>query len=154
MKIKSLLSSGVSRVVVLSAWVLSSALLGVGAQTLPPLHTAGSVSYLNGGIGIDESTALKAESAKWPLTLLFAVQGRQRQVYAANVQVRILDKDGVVVLTVNEAGPYLLVKLPAGRYTVEATRFAQTQRRLIQVDPAKPQQQGWSWTEKEGETGS
>ncbi|GEM_PF-5708999 len=54
---------------------LAGALMGqpvAWAQGLPPLQTVGAVSYLNGGIGLDESNALKAEGSKWPLTLVFS----------------------------------------------------------------------------------
>jgi len=47
-----------------------------------------------------------------------------------------------------------LVKLPQGRYKVEASRSGIIQSRVVLIDPAKPQKQGWSWPEKQGETGS
>lgn len=126
---------------------------GLRAQELPPVQVVNGVSYLSGGIGLDESTAIKAESAKWPLTLLFAARGPRGEVYVANVQVRILDVRGAVLLDVVSEGPYLLVRLSPGSYTVEATRAGKTQRRTVQLPPGKPVKAGWSWPETEGETG-
>ncbi len=147
-------ASTVLRILFSGALTAVLAVQAAMAQALPYVQTLGSIAYISGGIGLDESTAIKVERPKWPLTMLFAVQGRHRQVYAADVRVRILDKSQAEIFAVNEAGPYLLVRLPAGNYTIEATHAGQTQRRVVQIDTSKPQQQGWSWPEKAGETGS
>lgn len=129
-------------------------LRAAGAQGLPAVQEMNGVSYLSGGIGLEESTAIRAESPRWPLTLLFAVQRRQRAVYAADVRVRILDARGAVRLEAVSDGPYMLVRLPPGSYTVEATHAGRTQRRAIQLQEGKAVKAGWTWPEAAGETGS
>lgn len=48
------------------------------ATVLPPVHQCGTVEYLSGGIGLDESTAIKNVINQWPLTLDFAVKEKLR----------------------------------------------------------------------------
>lgn len=87
---------------------------------LPPVQQAGSGSYICGGIGLDESTAIKAAAAHYPLQLTFAVSIGQRSAYVADAKVSITAADGTSALNVTCDGPYLLADLPAGRYKVAA----------------------------------
>lgn len=72
----------------LSAAVLCAALLsatGAHAQH-PALQKAGDLQYVCGGIGIDESTAMRAAMKDYPLSLLFATRSGD---YLAKIQVVI-----------------------------------------------------------------
>lgn len=139
----------------LCALALLAALTSALAQGLPPAQTQAGVAYLNGGIGLDESEALKAERARWPLTLVFAVQTRRRAVYASDVRVRISDAGGAERFALDDAGPYLLLRLAPGRYTVQATHDGHTLRRSVQVPADKPLQEGFAWpVQVDEETGS
>jgi type IV secretory pathway TrbL component len=71
--------------------LLASGALAQASIPLPPVHTSGSVEYLSGGIGADESAAIRNASGQWPLTLEFAIKDRQRADFAADVKVRVLD---------------------------------------------------------------
>uniref|UniRef100_UPI00286E5FF8 hypothetical protein n=1 Tax=Deinococcus sp. TaxID=47478 RepID=UPI00286E5FF8 len=63
---------------------------------LPPLQTFGSMSYITGGIGLDESTAMKAAEKDFALSLLFAQTTRGE--YLADVKLSIKDKAGKTML--------------------------------------------------------
>jgi len=84
---------------------------------LPQVQTQGNVSYTSGGVGLDESHALIREQAHWPLSLRFTGPTAD---YLADVHVRIADEKNAEVLKTDAMGPYMLVKLPPGRYTVYA----------------------------------
>lgn len=91
------------------------------ADDLPAVQQQGGIEYLSGGIGLEESTAIETESRKWPLTLLFSARRWQRTVYTSDAQVMLRDSQGKPLLRVQADGPFLLVRLQPGSYTVEAT---------------------------------
>ncbi len=84
---------------------------------LPQVQTQGSVSFTSGGVGLDESHALIADQAHWPLSLRFTGPTAD---YLSDVHVRIADEKNAEVLKTDAMGPYMLVKLPPGHYTVYA----------------------------------
>ncbi len=98
---------------------------------LPPLQTSGGVTYLTGGVGLDESAAIKAAEKDFNLSLLFAQN--QRGEYLADVKVSIADKAGKTVLNVVSDGPMLLVRLPAGAYKVSASHEGKTMVKAVQL---------------------
>ncbi len=95
---------------------LGCSLAGAGtmAQT-PELQTAGSVQYRCGGIGVDESQAMRSAMKDYPLALLFAAAGGD---YQADISVQLT---GASEASFTAGGPVCLLKLPEGRYTVKAT---------------------------------
>lgn len=110
------------------AGILSTAQAG-----LPPVQQQGSVQYVSGGIGLDESEAMKAAAKDYPLALTFAAQRNGKADYVANVAVTISDAQGKSVLQATAEGPYMLVKLPAGNYKISATYNGQAQQRDVSV---------------------
>ena len=116
------------------AWLLSGLCLGAHAQTaapaLPAFQTAGTLQYACGGIGIDESTAMRAAMPRYPLSLLFA---RAHGDYLANLAVQVQGPGGATE-RFTATGPVCLLQLPPGRYTVQATsEEGVVQQRSIQV---------------------
>lgn len=91
------------------------------STSLPPAQSQGQVEFLSGGIGADESDAIKKEAVSWPLLLELAQAGNPRAEYISDVPVTISDESGKIVLDTVAEGPFLLVKLPPGKYSVEAT---------------------------------
>jgi len=91
------------------------------ASSLPPVHHFDKIEYLSGGIGQDESEAIKTEGKKWPLTMEFYQMDGQHAVYTANAKILVTDAMGRKVLTVTSDGPFMLAKLPAKKYSIEAT---------------------------------
>ena len=65
------------------------------SPSLPPLQTQGQTEYLTGGIGLDESEAIKKEGRSWPLMLEFvqsgAVDAAGRAEYISDVKIVIKD---------------------------------------------------------------
>ncbi|HKY90593.1 MAG TPA: carboxypeptidase-like regulatory domain-containing protein [Nevskiaceae bacterium] len=90
-------------------------------SALPPVDTQGAIRYLSGGIGADESAAIKAAQSTFPLSITFSSRSGGRDVFLADVPVRIRNASGETILDVTTEGPYLLVDLPAGNYRVSAT---------------------------------
>jgi hypothetical protein len=88
----------------------------------------GAARYVCGGIGSDESTAMRAAMKSHPLSLLFA---RADGAYEAEADVTIRDAKGATALQLRADGPVCLVDLPAGRYSVEAVADGKTQKREV-----------------------
>lgn len=118
--------------------LLASALLAAAAPLalaqseagrMPPLHEEGSLQYSCGGIGLDESTAMRAAMKDYPLSLLFAAREGE---YLADITVEIrgaMDSYRFVA-----GGPVCLLRLPEGAYTVQATtRNGRTQSQQTHV---------------------
>ncbi|CAH2773485.1 MAG: hypothetical protein CBARDMAM_0270 [uncultured Caballeronia sp.] len=84
---------------------------------LPQIQTQDGVSYTSGGMGLDESHTLIRAQAHWPLSLRFTGPTSD---YLADVHVRIADAKNTEVRKADAQGPYMLVKLPPGHYTVYA----------------------------------
>lgn len=97
---------------------------------MPQIQHQGSVSYVSGGVGLDESTALKSAAHRWPLAMRFTGPTSD---YLSDVHVRILGAGGASMLAADSQGPYMLVKLPPGRYTVHARYKDQEQTRAVTV---------------------
>ncbi len=112
------------------AFVGASALTLVQAQgALPEMRNEGPVSYACGGIGSDESTAMRAAMKSHPLSLLFA---RADGAYMADVAVTLTGPSGTPT-ALRAGGPVCLVNLPAGSYTVEAASAGETRRQSVTV---------------------
>lgn len=109
------------------------------AASLDPVDSSGvqiqrqeqnGIAYLSGGVGEDESKAIQ-QSVGYNLHMTFAV-GTQNE-YIPDVTVTIEKAQGQTVLTLNDAGPLVYVQLPAGKYTVVATRNGETRRDVAEV---------------------
>jgi hypothetical protein len=97
---------------------------------LPQIQQQGDVSYTSGGVGLDESHALLREQAHWPLSLRFTGPTAD---YLSGVNVRIVGGKGGEVLSTESMGPYMLVKLPPGSYTVYAKYKDQEKKQAVTV---------------------
>ncbi|HZZ10463.1 MAG TPA: carboxypeptidase regulatory-like domain-containing protein [Paraburkholderia sp.] len=100
---------------------------------LPQIQQQGDVSFVSGGVGLDESKALQHAQSQWPLSLRFTGPGSD---FLADVHVRVVDAHNGEVLSTSSRGPYMLVKLRPGRYTVHAQYKDRDQSKAVTI-PAK-----------------
>ncbi len=131
----SLLAGGAGLALLLSA---------VGALASLEVKQNGPVSFVSGGVGEDEIQEIKRLSSNYPLELLFATK-KLPSVYLADVKVQIKDKDGKVVLDEVSRGPFFLVKIPPGRYSISVENDGIEQRRVTQVTGARTQRVIFVW---------
>jgi hypothetical protein len=85
---------------------------------MPQVQQQGDVSFVSGGVGLDESKALQSAQHDWPLSLRFT--GRAGE-FLADVRVQITDSHGANVLDTTSRGPYMLVRVRPGRYNVHVS---------------------------------
>ncbi|MCW5747416.1 MAG: carboxypeptidase regulatory-like domain-containing protein [Alphaproteobacteria bacterium] len=115
--------------------------------TLPPEQSSGVAHYVSGGIGADESSAMKQAASRYPLELVFAQRdGASRGDYLAGVPVTIRDNaSGKVVLNATAKGPYLLANLPDGTYKVSATVNGVSKQQLAHLASGAHQRIVFEW---------
>ncbi len=98
---------------------------------IPAMKSQGTGSFVCGGIGSDESGAMRAAMKQHPLSLLFA---RPDGGYLADVDVVVKDAKGNSAVALRADGPVCLLDVPAGRYTVQATSGGVTKTQNAAVD--------------------
>ena len=121
---------------------LLAATLQAGAATLPAAQTQNGVAYLTGGIGEEEAAAMRAEARHYPVSMLFTA-GKDN-AFLADVKVTVTSKAGKELLT-TAAGPFLLVNVPSGTYTVTAERNSKVLHRTVHVGKTGEKQIVFHW---------
>jgi hypothetical protein len=108
------------------------------AQAQPPAPmssleptTIDDVTYLCGGVGIDEANYMKSEARNYDLMLTFAARDGS---YLADVNVDIADARGNSVLQTTCDAPIMLVDLPkGGTYRIHSEVGGHKQTNTAQV---------------------
>lgn len=78
--------------------------------------------FVAGGIGEEELAAMAQVGEDFNLKLMFAEKSGD---WLADIDVSVLAADGKKVLEARSNGPWLLARLPAGNYRVQATHTGQ-----------------------------
>ncbi|MBS0455688.1 MAG: carboxypeptidase regulatory-like domain-containing protein [Proteobacteria bacterium] len=102
----------------------------IAPAEVPATNAAIASRYRCGGVGSDDSDAIRAQMKEHPLSLLFARPGG---AYLADIDVTIQGPDSVQALNFRANGPVCLVDLPAGSYTVHATSGGVTKKESVIV---------------------
>ena len=120
--------------------LIASLLLSVGlyspfvATKAQQIQTQQGIAFITGGVGLDEREAIEAMAGDFSLKLRFALKGGS---YIADVQVRIQDEQGEPVLESAADGPWFLVDLAPGKYTVLASDPNEKLQRDVQVQQGR-----------------
>jgi len=112
----------------------STAQSPTGNSSLPPIQSQGQTEFLTGGVGRDESEAMRKEGRAWPLMLQFSQTNQGRAEYISDAQVTIKDKSGNTVLDATADGPYILIKLAPGKYSLDAIYESVTLHRNLKLE--------------------
>jgi hypothetical protein len=113
---------------------------------LPMARHEGKVTYLSGGIGEREAKAIKEVAPKYPLEVEFIKKEPSGPAaYLAEDKLAIRDHAGKTVLSTTSNGPFLLAKLPPGRYTVMATNDKTSKERRIDLASGKHEKIVFEW---------
>lgn len=89
--------------------------------TMPAEQHQGSVGYITGGVGEREAKLFEHQMSKHPLAIELLEHAGKAEEFTADATVKIADRHGHTVLDAKAGGPFMLVDLPPGRYSVEAT---------------------------------
>lgn len=99
------------------------------ASILPKVQNANGIDYMNGGSGTEGVDYMKARGNEFPLQITFSGPGGQYGV-AEKLTVR---SGGRELISVADAGPLMMFKLPPGNYTMEATFKGVVEKRNVSV---------------------
>jgi len=114
-------------------------------QNLPTaIHTA-TATYISGGIGQAESHAMKHAAKQYPLEIEFLAKAKAHDEYTADVQLKITNSENINIISATNQGPFVLAKIPDGKYRVEATENGITKVRHVQINASRPQSIVFEW---------
>lgn len=88
---------------------------------LPAEQYEGTVGYVSGGIGDSEAREFERSMSKHPLAIELLEHAGNAEAFTADTMVRIRDRQGRTILTTKAQGPFMLVDLPPGRYSIDAS---------------------------------
>jgi len=97
----------------------------------PAPHQQNGITYVNGGVGQEEQSAMRAQRSDYNLQLTFATN--QTGAFRSDVQVDIADARGSNLLSVANAGPMFFAKLPPGTYRISAAAEGKTFKRTVKL---------------------
>jgi hypothetical protein len=106
------------------------------AQEQPPGPPAlqaqqqGNITFVSGGAGDEDRSALKQVENQYNLRLLFAARNGD---YLANVAVTLADARGGAVLDTIADGPIFYAHVPPGRYRLTVSNQGQSQSRDVTI---------------------
>ena len=96
----------------------------VPVGTLPPTQTKGDIAWISGGVGMSQAKAFEQAERQYPLTLEFVLKPDHKNApaeFTAAIPTTITDSHGKQIFSATSQGPFMLLKLPEGRYTVTAS---------------------------------
>lgn len=85
-------------------------------EATPSPQTSGGVQWLTGGVTLEERDAIREQASDYNLWIWLARTGSG--YFLADVRVSVEDAAGRPVLDTVTDGPWLLARLPPGRYTI------------------------------------
>jgi hypothetical protein len=94
-------------------------------------HQQNGIAYVNGGVGQEEQSAMRAQRTDYNLQLTFATS--QSGAFRSDVQLDIMDAKGANLLSVPNSGPMFFAKLPPGTYRISAAAEGKTFKRTVKI---------------------
>ena len=101
-----------------------------GDPALPMATESGPVTVVSGGVDLDEAERMKQAAGQYPLRIVFSVPGGN---YAVPQEFTLMQGEQTM-LKIDSAGPWLLIDLPPGAYTMQARVEDQVLERAVTVN--------------------
>ncbi|PFH20618.1 carboxypeptidase regulatory-like domain-containing protein [Burkholderia sp. JKS000303] len=131
------------------ALILGPTLAGIAPAAadggLPPMQHIDQVTYLSGGIGLDQSIAIKGVMRDYALVLTFVRRTRGANEYLSDVLVTITDMKGNTVLETPSDGPFMLAILRNGRYVINASHNGRSERYIVDISASHHARHTFIW---------
>ena len=109
--------------------------LNLNAGVVSIKQSAQGISYITGGISADEVDAIKPYLSQFNLRVIFSEGSSGRSI--TDVNVNLYDTEGQLVFRLVGAQPQLLLKIPAGTYTILASYNGDKQRHKFSIGSAE-----------------
>ncbi len=111
----------------------AAAIPAVAAVRMPSEQYDGPVGYVTGGARPAQARMFERNMYKHALAIEVMQRAPRGTEFAPDAVVRIADAHGRTMLDEMALGPFMLVDLPPGRYTVSATLRGQTLKQAAHV---------------------
>jgi len=129
-----------------SMLVLVLAVFGISSfAQLPEVQARPEMSCMIGGVGSDESKALRAEAKKWPLNIEFSERLASKDAWVSGVRLKIMDAKKNTLFEESCNGPIFLAKLAPGSYDIVASYQGVEKKRQIKIEDGKSQRISMNW---------
>ena len=92
----------------------------------PPEQHQNGIAFLSGGQRETDVPVFERLALNYPLAIEFLRRGAHREEFLAGASVSIRDEYGYQLLSTIANGPFLLIRVPSGRYSVTATYDGKT----------------------------
>jgi len=112
---------------------------------IPQTQYSQGVSYITGGVGEEESSAILAEAKQWPLLLELSQLENGRGIWIFGSQIKILNASNAVVFDAKADGPYMLINMTAGDYVIQAAYQGVEQKKAISIKTGQTQKISIFW---------
>jgi len=123
-------------------FALSLVPAGATARSEEVTMAPSGVTFVSGGISSDAVDRLRSMERDFNLKMVFALSSGE---YLSDVRVQVVDPSNRVVLDTLTEGPWLLARLPAGSYQVNASYRNALERRTVAVPPAALRTLDFRW---------
>jgi hypothetical protein len=105
-------------------------------------QTQGDITFVSGGVGLDEVNAIQALKPNYNLHLLFVLSSGE---YLSDIEVGIFDKKGNIYMQALALGPFMLVNLKPGSYYIKAQVNQQAIQKKVTVTRHKSTPISFIW---------
>lgn len=112
------------------------------------IQQQGDISYVTGGIGKDESDALRATQTNYNLRIMNADKSWH---FSGDTRIVISDLQHNALLDAI-SGPLFYANLPKGKYIVEGYSGEQTKKQNVTISAGKPAHVRFVWPEDMSDT--
>jgi hypothetical protein len=102
------------------ASVAAPVMAAIGVN-MPAEQYQGRVGFVTGGVGRAEAKLFEQQATRHPLAIELLEHAGKSNEFTADAMVKISDQHGRTVLDAKADGPFMLVDLAPGRYSVGAT---------------------------------
>jgi hypothetical protein len=117
----------------------------LGVAQIPDTQYSQGISYITGGVGEGETQAILSEAKQWPLLLEMSQIENGRGVWIFGATVNILNDKNQSIFNAQADGPFMLVNLEAGNYSLQASFSGVQQTRSVVIKLGSPQKISLFW---------
>lgn len=119
-------------------------------KCLPHKAAPDEVCFISGGISGDEVSQFKSRAKEYLFEIVFvqraaAEDNNRIEEYLAEVQLKIKDSKGNVVVDTTTEGPFFLADLPLGKYQVAAEHDGVIKTNVVRIAAKKHQRIVFLW---------
>lgn len=115
------------------------------AAQIPDTQYSQGISYITGGVGEGETQAILAEAKQWPLMLEMSQLDNGRGVWIFGATINILNDKNLSIFNAQADGPYMLINLEAGIYSIQASFNGVQQTKPVAIKAGSPQKINLFW---------